>query len=329
VLGSLGGTRDVAADASGDVERGTHVSDVTPQTVLRVNPKLVVWPGAELVCGFADGSGTLVSPFHIPAPALRVLRAFSPAKPVSQAFHLASDRTLHILRQALDRGLIVDASRAHAVDRGDLLFEGFHIADLPFPADQNAVSAHVSRHIRVGGRDVLVIDGLLAAAQRATHRWLGQLPYFLHDVDSVESRRHRHWISVMSPSADYCDAVPVIRYLASVGQQCFCSANLEVSRAHAYCVPYGEVHVAHRDFDEGAGITLLYFANTVWREEWGADMLFFGESGEPEIAVAPKPGRIVVFHGDIRHRAAAPARFCTEARYTLVVRLVERTGAPS
>ena len=149
-----------------------------------------------------------------------------------------------------------------------------------------------------------------------------QLPYRLHDIDTLTSFSYRHWISIFSPAGEYGEAVPIIGQLANFARAVAGSKNSQITRSHAYCVPYGDVQFAHSDFDTGTGITALYFANLVWKEEWASEMLFFGRSAEPEIAVAPKPGRVLIFQGDLRHRAGVPPRFCNDARFTLVVRLV-------
>jgi SM-20-related protein len=302
---------------------------ITRETALRINPSLVVWPGESLVFGFAGGAGHVEAPLHLPTPALRVLRAFSVARRVCEVFPAASGDIISTLELAVDRGLLLTTQHEERDEPISKRFEGFHVMDHKIRIDRETITPHISRYVRLSGKSIFVLDGVFAPSQQhSAYRWLLQLPYQLHDVDSLQTMSYRHWISVFSPIADYYEAVPIINQLVKIARALFRSKHLSITRSHSYCVPYGDVQFAHQDFDTGKGVTGLYFANTEWREEWGSEMLFFGKSGEAEIAIAPKPGRIIVFRGDLKHRAGAPFRTCPNARYTLVVRLIADSKRP-
>ena len=105
---------------------------VTPDSVLRVNPELVVWPGDSLIFGFGHRSGRLKSPLHIPAGGVRVLRAFVTPRRVSDVFRSLSAESLDVIGQSLNRGLLVWADGKESVGSArPSLFEGFYFADYP------------------------------------------------------------------------------------------------------------------------------------------------------------------------------------------------------
>jgi len=83
----------------------------------------------------------------------------------------------------------------------------------------------------------------------------------------------------------------------------------------------------HRDSEPQSGdVTVLYYVNEQWMREWGGETIFFDDEGDARIAIAPRPGRIVAFRGDLEHRVGVPTRLCTTDRLTLAYK-VRRTEA--
>ena len=62
----------------------------------------------------------------------------------------------------------------------------------------------------------------------------------------------------------------------------------------------------HRDTD--GGVTAIYYANPVWEANWQGETVFYDERREPIHLVAPTPGRLAIFDGDIVHRVGAVSR---------------------
>jgi hypothetical protein len=189
------------------------------------------------------------------------------------------------------------------------------------PLTRSDVMAAISRRHSSANRSIFVLDGIFdATAIASIFRWFRQRPFHHHDADREDTMAFRHWITLFSPATDQVMSIPVLGRMAEAAQICFRIPQLSPTRAHGYCVPYGDVHFSHKDFGENAGVSVVYFADPEWREDWGGEMLFHGPSGEPEIAVRPRPGRMVVFRGDIPHRGGTPTRIAPP-RHTLVVRL--------
>lgn len=59
----------------------------------------------------------------------------------------------------------------------------------------------------------------------------------------------------------------------------------------------------HTDIQESLeeATTLIYCANLHWEDHFGGDLLFCNKHGEKEIAVAFKPGRMIIFNSKIPH----------------------------
>ena len=86
-----------------------------------------------------------------------------------------------------------------------------------------------------------------------------------------------------------------------------------------------ELHVIDGLFrpDIVPGVTALYFANPEWQDDWQGETVFYDRAGEPFHAVAPKPGRVLVFDGGIVHRGGVPSRKCFEPRLSVAFKFLE------
>ena len=61
-------------------------------------------------------------------------------------------------------------------------------------------------------------------------------------------------------------------------------------------------YLYHADHKSDAGLTFLYYLNTFWHPEWGGETLFCDKAGDPEIAIACKPNRAVIFPSNVLHK---------------------------
>lgn len=93
--------------------------------------------------------------------------------------------------------------------------------------------------------------------------------------------------------------------------------DVNIGRIHVNCLPYGDLLGTHQDGWPGASLTGLYFANADWEPTWQGELILCNPLGESLYAVEPRPGRIVLFPGDIPHRAGAPSRACYAHRLTI------------
>jgi SM-20-related protein len=73
--------------------------------------------------------------------------------------------------------------------------------------------------------------------------------------------------------------------------------------------------------------SILIYCCPRWEPAWGGETLFFDADGDIAAAVLPRPGRALVFRGDVLHVARAPSRFCPIERRVLVFKAWTR-GIP-
>ena len=78
--------------------------------------------------------------------------------------------------------------------------------------------------------------------------------------------------------------------------------NKKIMRSWILCTAPSTKYLYHPDVTNNSSLTFLYYINCYWHPEWGGETIFCNDTGEPEIAVACKPNRIVVFPSDILHK---------------------------
>ena len=101
-------------------------------------------------------------------------------------------------------------------------------------------------------------------------------------------------------------------------------------RIYSNCTPYGTnayVHVDDGDY------TALYYPNTFWASEWEGGTCFYDrdEKGvlDARQYVSCKPNRMVLFRGNVIHRAMPVDRYCKVPRYCIAFKLQRDVNDPS
>lgn len=91
-----------------------------------------------------------------------------------------------------------------------------------------------------------------------------------------------------------------------------------LERVYANLSLFGDHQHAHTDGDVW---TVLFFLNASWHTDWGGELhLFDDDDATVAYAVAPRPGRAVLFDGELGHRAGVPSKYCPDGRITLAVK---------
>jgi len=94
----------------------------------------------------------------------------------------------------------------------------------------------------------------------------------------------------------------------------FLPKNYEIFRVYYNAIRYGDKFEFHQD---GTGPTFLIYGNSVWEKSWKSHTLF--REGSLKKKVLPKPGRIVIFDGQLEHKASPPSsNFEANARFSIV-----------
>jgi len=171
---------------------------------------------------------------------------------------------------------------------------------------------------QLDGRTIHVVDGLFDRAYvRVLHETFKALPFRRQEYSTEATKNVRHWshefgldsLAVALPLRAWRDAI------VSKTVELVAGRDVSLNRVHVNSQSYGDVQHAHQDVV--SGVTSLYFANAEWAEDWDGELILYNREGEPFHAVAPRPGRLVVFAGDILHRGGIPSRTCLEPRLTV------------
>lgn len=88
-------------------------------------------------------------------------------------------------------------------------------------------------------------------------------------------------------------------------------SNIDIHTVYYNAIRYGDKFKFHTD---GTGPTFLIYGNKEWNNFWGGHTIIKGHG-----KVLPKPGRLLIFPGNVPHKASSPTRFFKDdARFSLV-----------
>ncbi len=176
----------------------------------------------------------------------------------------------------------------------------------------------ISREI--GGRPLLIVDDLLSRdVARKVFEIFCNLPYRFIDADREDTDDFRHFAHYFD-SGEWVEN-PILGFLTSVAEHALASRGWEhegISRIYANLTLSGDHQFIHTDGHEW---TALFFVAADWKEDWGGELtLYDPDAFAPATSVLPKPGRMVLFDGEIPHRGGCPSRHCSAARISVAVK---------
>ena len=186
-------------------------------------------------------------------------------------------------------------------------------------------SVVASREFRVDGRYVRVFDGLLSNVGEYVQA-LARAAFTRTEVARPETAEYKHWVTEVKLDALARQPIlgitqQAVRGFATPGE------DYRAYRAYTNVASYGDMLFSHTDCLPGQHeLTALWYLCEHWDLEWGGETLFFDDADEVVGAVIPKPGRLVIFDGAIRHVGRPPNRICYAPRYTFAIKL-ERTAS--
>ncbi len=178
-----------------------------------------------------------------------------------------------------------------------------------------------TRRALVEGREVAIFDGLLPAADVARYtQMLHRVPFTRTEVARPDTAEYRHWVSEMAVPA--LVNLPLWKATADAVKALRPSDTYRPYRVYTNHAAYGDMLFTHTDAQPGAQeLTVLWFLCEKWDTEWGGETLFFDDAGDAVFVASPRPGRMVVFDGAIRHVGRPPNRICYAPRYTFAIKL--------
>ncbi|MFT7621748.1 MAG: hypothetical protein ACI9WU_000913 [Myxococcota bacterium] len=175
--------------------------------------------------------------------------------------------------------------------------------------------------LKIAGRDAWVCDHAVPVELRQpAYDDLSGRSFTFTNQDSDATEFVSHLIH-QGDLVDSGDAVidPLVGIARAVCRSVGHEA-LPIERVYVTTALFGDFQHVHQD---GHVWTVLFFANARWHTDWGGELLLYqDEDATIATAVAPRPGRVVIFDGMLKHRAGVPSKYCPEPRIILAVKFL-------
>jgi SM-20-related protein len=183
------------------------------------------------------------------------------------------------------------------------------------------MNMQANRRHKIEGREVRVYDGLLGVDEiHALTAAFESGAFTRNEFARPETASYRHW--VLNIPLDTASRLPVYQPTLAAANEFAGQSSYKIYRCYCNHAAYGDMLFTHTDAQPGSReMTALWFIAPDWNVEWGGETLFFDSSMDAQVAVSPKPGRLVIFDGSLTHVGRPPNRICYAPRYTLAFKL--------
>ena len=174
--------------------------------------------------------------------------------------------------------------------------------------------------------EVIIIDDAVCTNKRINIYFdCCMLPYNIsnssvNDIQGITDRRLK---------SDLDHGHPIIEHLLEEGsgslnaiKKYVPSESYGFDRAYVNLGIHSDINQMHVDGKYYSCKTLLYYANRHWEYNWGGNTIFYDKDGNIKTNVEIRPGRIVIFDGNIPHnvmpmniRSASSFRFTVALKF--------------
>ena len=153
------------------------------------------------------------------------------------------------------------------------------------------------------------------------------LTYHLGDHDRDDTQTVKHLVHDFT--SEEIQATPVLQAIIRATRELADTQGIKVKnpvKVYANFNLHGDYQFAHEDGDVW---TVLVFVNASWHEDWGGELLLYDGTFAADndrgfaYAINPRPGRMVIFDGRIKHRGGVPSKFCLEPRISLAIKFLK------
>jgi SM-20-related protein len=183
-----------------------------------------------------------------------------------------------------------------------------------------------TRELLVEDRPIRVFDGLLPNVGDYV-MGLSRAAFTRSEIARPETAEYKHWATEVKLDALVRQPIfettrQAVRTFARPGTE------YRPYRAYTNVASYGDMLFTHTDcLPDQHDLTALWYLCERWDVEWGGETIFYDAQDDVACAVTPKPGRLVIFDGAIKHVGRPPNRICYAPRYTFAIKF-ERIPAP-
>ncbi|GAB3104211.1 2OG-Fe(II) oxygenase [Lysobacter terrae] len=184
-----------------------------------------------------------------------------------------------------------------------------------------AAAAHIAatRELLIDGRPLRVFDGLLPNVAEYVQT-LARAPFTRSEIARPETAEYKHWATEVKLEALLRQPI-YDTTRSALGAFAVAGFDYEPYRAYTNVASYGDMLFTHTDcLPDQHDLTALWYLCDRWDIEWGGETMFFDGADEIACAVQPRPGRLVVFDGAIKHVGRPPNRICYAPRYTFAIK---------
>tara|TARA_Y100000310_G_scaffold344864_1_gene460098 strand:- start:6291 stop:6854 length:564 start_codon:yes stop_codon:yes gene_type:complete len=143
------------------------------------------------------------------------------------------------------------------------------------------------------------------------------------EIARPDTQEYRHW--AVNLTAEQIRTLPVY-HRAIEAIRNLTNQEYTAYRGYVNHASYGDMLFTHTDCAPDANeFTVLVYIAPEWNIEWGGETLFYNSDDDCIFACTPKPARVAIFHGAIKHVGRPPNRICFTPRYTLAFKLEKVT----
>jgi SM-20-related protein len=175
------------------------------------------------------------------------------------------------------------------------------------------------RVFQIDAKQLVVIDGLLAPT--ALDQYVSALDgaaFTRSEIATPETAHQRHFSSEMP--LPHLLNLPLFADTIAVLEKHF-AGRFRAYRAYTNLVLPGDLLYTHFDCTpDQRDCTALWYLCTQWHREWSGETVFLDSNDEIAASIMPKPGRLALFDGRIRHAGRPPSKNAEQARYTFAIK---------
>ena len=174
--------------------------------------------------------------------------------------------------------------------------------------------------ISVDGKPVWVFDDLCTTKEAEDlYKGLQASGFKKDEIARPDTEEYKHW--AVNLTAEQVRSLPVY-HRAMEAIEALTQKSYRAYRGYVNHAAFGDMLFTHTDCEPSADeFTVLAYISPEWNIEWGGETLFFNDQDDCLFACSPKPARVAIFHGAIKHVGRPPNRICYAPRFTLAFKL--------
>jgi hypothetical protein len=182
-----------------------------------------------------------------------------------------------------------------------------------------AAALAATREMLIDGRPLRVFDGHLPNVGEYVQALSGAA-FTRTEIARPETAEYKHWATEIKLEALVQQPIFEVTRRAAVA---FAQPTFDYRpyRAYTNVASYGDMLFTHTDcLPDQHDLTALWYLCEQWDLEWGGETLFYDAQDEIACSIRPRPGRLVIFDGAIKHVGRPPNRICYAPRYTFAIK---------